>query len=172
MNPVISFLVELKKIIQPTARKLRVSQESFDKLSNFDVLLTPSLTDKMDVLARLQMMIWWKIVKKPTKMCKTKHERWLWSNHNLMEFKLKNFLCLVWQLMFTVIVASSISLFSTSVITNVDYYDKNKYQENTIHTATVNQDQSIMGIGPWSFGTIGAMSEISSLFLQCSIHLL
>ena len=50
MNPVISFLVQLKKIIQPTARKLRVSQESFDKLSNFDVLLTQSLTDKMNVL--------------------------------------------------------------------------------------------------------------------------
>ena len=78
MNPVISFLVELKKIIQPTARKLRLSQESFDKLSNFDILLTQSLTDKINVLASLQRMIGWKIEKKPTKLYKTKHERWWW----------------------------------------------------------------------------------------------
>ena len=57
MIPVISFLVELKKIILPTARKLRVSQESFDKLSNFDILLTQSLTDKMNVFLALQVKI-------------------------------------------------------------------------------------------------------------------
>ena len=72
MIPVISFLVELKKIILPTARKLRVSQESFDKLSNFDILLTQSLTDKMNVFLALQVKIWWKIVRKPTKMFNNK----------------------------------------------------------------------------------------------------
>ena len=72
MIPVISFLVELKKIIQPTARKLRLSQESFDKLSNFDILLTQSLTDKMNVFLALQVKIWWKIVRKPTKMFNNK----------------------------------------------------------------------------------------------------
>ena len=79
MIPVISFLVELKKIILPTARKLRVSQESFDKLSNFDILLTQSLTDKMNVFLACRWRFDEKLWGNQRKCLTTKHERWWWS---------------------------------------------------------------------------------------------
>lgn len=65
--------------------------------------------------------------------------------------------------MFTVIVASSLLPWSSSVIMNVVYYDKNKYLENTVHTA-IYHNQTIKGIGPNSLGTLWLCQKFRRYF--------
>ena len=61
------------------------------------------------------------------------------------------------------------------VIMNVDHFDKNKYQENTIHTANFNRDQSIKGIGPMVLGDywgyVRNFVAISAMFNPSSLGL-